>query len=329
MGGQGRQIGGLALVLMGVLGVCLTCGLPMWRETSFVGANIVTAQSIWDGLWLHCVFQATGQMQCKTHTTSITLTSDIQAGRALTLISILAGLLGFIVTLLGGGVVNCSGAPLDPLEPSTTSSSRKKVCLLGGALCVLAGILCLVAVSWSAAATISIYNDPLVTAALKREVGSSIYIGWASSVLLLLGGALICFVCGEKERTPPPYYSYAPYNTYTQSSDAVSRAATLRSDVMGPNTSRMFDGRTPNRMLEHVAQVHEYTSLNKAQSGLFNQPQGTQPGSEQGTFGRNASNRSGTPDKGNGLFMGMKPNRIHDLPSRASTVPSDYFYNMA
>lgn len=46
MGGQGRQIGGLALCVMGILGVCLACGLPMWRETSFVGANIVTAQSV-------------------------------------------------------------------------------------------------------------------------------------------------------------------------------------------------------------------------------------------------------------------------------------------
>lgn len=153
------------------------------------------------------------------------------------------------------------------------------MCLLGGALCVLAGILCLVAVSWSTAATISIYNEGHVTAALKREVGSSICIGWASSVLLLLGGALICFVCGERERTPPPYYSYT--------------------------------------------QVHEHTSLAKAQSGLFNQPQETQPGSEQGTFGRNPSNRSGRPDKGKGLFMGMKPNLVHDLPSRATTVPYD------
>ncbi|XP_029303857.1 claudin-4-like [Cottoperca gobio] len=263
MGGQGMQIGGLALVLMGILGVCTTCGLPMWRETSFVGANIVTAQSVWDGLWLHCVLQATGQMQCKRQTKSITLTVDIQAGRALTLISILAGLLGFIVTLGGGGVVNCSGAPPDPLETPTASSSRKKVRLLGGVLCVLAGILCLISVSWSAAATILIFNDPLAIAALKREVGSSIYIGWASSVLLLLGGALICFVCGEKERTPPSYYSYMPYSTNTQYSDSASRMATLRSDVIGPNTSRMLDRRTPSRMVEQVAQVHEYTSPNK------------------------------------------------------------------
>ncbi|XP_074468364.1 claudin-4-like [Sebastes fasciatus] len=321
MGGQGRQIGGLALVVLGVLGVCLACGLPVWRETSFVGANIMTAQSIWDGLWLHCVLQATGQMQCKRHTTSTTMTSDIQAGRALTLISIIAGLLGFIVTLLGGGVANCSGAPPDPLQPTTTYSPRKKACLLGGALCVLAGILCLVSVSWSAAATIYIYNDPLLTAALKREVGSSIYVGWASSVMLLLGGALICFVCGEQERTPPPHYSYI--STNSQYSDAASRMATLRSDDRRTNSLRMSDRQTPSSMVVHVAQVHEHNSLNKAQSGLYNQPQWTQPASEQ--FGRNPSNRSGTPDKGTGLFMGMNPNLVRDVPSRATTVPSEYY----
>ncbi|XP_070773741.1 claudin-4-like [Enoplosus armatus] len=332
MGGHGRQIGGLALVLMGVLGLCLACGLPMWRETSFVGANVVTAQSVWDGLWLHCILQATGQMQCKRHTTSITLTPDIQAGRVLTLLSILAGLLGFIVTLLGGGVANCSGAPPDPLEPPTSSATRKKVlklfkvCLLGGALCVLSGILCLVSVSWSAGTTISVYNDPLVTAALKREVGSSIYIGWASSVLLLLGGALICFICGEKERPPPSYYSYMPYSTNTQLSS--SRMATLRSDDVRSNSSRMFDRPAASRMVEHVAQVHDHNSLNKAQSGVGLYNQETQAGSEQGMFGRNPSNRSGTPDKGRGLFMGMKPNLVRDVPSRATAVQSEYYYNM-
>ncbi|XP_051255756.1 claudin-4-like [Dicentrarchus labrax] len=243
MEGHGKQIGGLALVMMGVLGVCLVCGLPMWRETSFVGANVVTAQSVWDGLWLHCVFQATGQMQCKRHTTSITMTPDIQAGRALTLLSIIAGLLGFIVTLIGGGVANCSDDPPEPLEPPTTSSSRKKASLLGGALCVLAGILCLVSVSWSAAATISLYNDPLVVAALKREVGSSIYIGWASSLLLLLGGVLMCIVCGEKERSQSSNYSYTPYNINTFS-DGSSRMGGLRSDFIRSDSPRRFDRHT-------------------------------------------------------------------------------------
>lgn len=59
--------------------------------------------------------------------TSNTMTSDIQAGRALTLISIIAGILGFLIALLGGGVANCSGRLPDQLEPQRNYSSRKKV----------------------------------------------------------------------------------------------------------------------------------------------------------------------------------------------------------
>ncbi|XP_029924950.1 claudin-4-like [Myripristis murdjan] len=273
MGGQGRQIGGLALCLIGVIGVCVACGLPMWRETSFVGANVVTAQSVWDGLWFHCIVQATGQMQCKRHTSTVTMTSDIQAGRALTLLSILTGLLGFTVTLLGGGVANCSGAPPDHTEPQSTSSSKNKLfvlkaALLGGALCILSAVLCLVSVSWSAGNTISIYNDPLVISAMKREVGSSIYIGWASSVLLLLGGALICFVCRGKERSHPPFHSYMPYSSSssTSFSDRSSRTATVRTDIIRQKNSpgQGSDGGRRN-------------SLNKAQIGVgvYDQAHGT------------------------------------------------------
>lgn len=115
------------------------------------------------------------------------------------------------------------------------------MCLLGGALCLLAGVLCLVSVSWSASITISIYNDPLVVAAMKREVGSSIYIGWAASVMLLLGGALICLVCMDKVEPRPSEYSYTPYSRYGPFSDHSSHMSTLRSDAMRSIDVRKFD----------------------------------------------------------------------------------------
>ncbi|KAK7878748.1 hypothetical protein WMY93_030908 [Mugilogobius chulae] len=190
----------------------------MWRETSFVGANVVTAQSVWDGLWLHCVVQATGQMQCKRHTAP-SLTADLQAGRALTLVSLICGFLGFMVALLGGGVVNCTGEEPDPnryyesRNRNRNRSTRKKACILGGALCALSGVLCLIPVSWSAGVTTFISNDPLVIAAMKRDVGSSVYIGLVSSALLLLSALLIGLVCWDKD-VPPPSSDYSHY-TYT------------------------------------------------------------------------------------------------------------------
>ena len=38
----------------------------------------------------------------------------------------------------------------------------------------------------------------MVAEALKRELGASLYLGWAASALLLLGGGLLCCTC------PPP-----------------------------------------------------------------------------------------------------------------------------
>lgn len=143
--------------------------------------------------------------------------------------------------------------------------------LLGGALCILAAILCLVPVSWSAALTNSVYNDPLITAALKREVGTSIYVGLGSSLLLLLGGILMCLVCGQDERRLPPRdYVYRPPSTYSPYSGDSLRPLALRSDE---SSSGVYDRYPPRR--EVMAQVHAYDSLkgSLSESQMYNQYQ--------------------------------------------------------
>lgn len=138
---------------------------------------------------------------------------------------------------------------------------------------MLAGILCLISASWSAAITITVYNDPLVTEALKREVGSSIYIGWVSSLLLLLGGALICAVCGQTERPRPPQYLDMPNSSVVPFNGSFSRPATVRSDPMRSNNTRM------SRVVP--SEPRAYSSLNKAPNvyRVYSQSQWTHPGS--------------------------------------------------
>uniref|UniRef100_A0A3B1KJK7 Claudin n=1 Tax=Astyanax mexicanus TaxID=7994 RepID=A0A3B1KJK7_ASTMX len=64
---MGRQLLAVFLAVIGFLGTILICALPMWKVSAFVGANIVTAQVFWEGLWMNCVMQSTGQMQCKVY----------------------------------------------------------------------------------------------------------------------------------------------------------------------------------------------------------------------------------------------------------------------
>ncbi|KAK5929901.1 hypothetical protein CgunFtcFv8_011093 [Champsocephalus gunnari] len=197
MGRIGKEIAGQIISFVGLVLVAVTCGIPMWRVTSYIGANIVTGQTIWDGLWMNCVMQSTGQMQCKLNDSVMRLSNDLQAARALVIISLLVGFIGFIITFVGGKCTGC----LDK------DSSQAKVVIISGCLFILSAVLVLIPVCWSAAITIADFQSVLTIETQKRELGASIYIGWAAAALLLLGGIILTTSCPPQN----PMYGYPGY----------------------------------------------------------------------------------------------------------------------
>ncbi|XP_011786020.1 PREDICTED: claudin-4 isoform X3 [Colobus angolensis palliatus] len=166
MASMGLQVTGIALAILGWLAVMLCCALPMWRVTAFIGSNIVTSQTIWEGLWMN---------------------------RALVIISIIVAALGVLLSVVGGKCTNC-------LEDE---SAKAKTMIVAGVVFLLAGLLVIVPVSWTAHNIIRDFYNPLVASGQKREMGASLYVGWAASGLLLLGGGLLC--CNCPPRTDKPY----------------------------------------------------------------------------------------------------------------------------
>ncbi|XP_017547257.2 claudin f [Pygocentrus nattereri] len=201
MGRIAKEVAGQTLCFIGFVGTCLTCGIPMWRVTNYIGANIVTGQIIWDGLWMNCVMQSTGQMQCKLQSSIMTLTQDLQAARALTVISILISFIGVLLTFIGGRCSSCL----------KNESSMAKLVILGGILCIVAAVVCVIPVSWSAAVTISDYQNPLIPTTQKREIGGCVYIGWGTAVILLIGGIILCTSCPPREDMYPNNPNMYPY----------------------------------------------------------------------------------------------------------------------
>ncbi|KAB5548867.1 hypothetical protein PHYPO_G00060640 [Pangasianodon hypophthalmus] len=181
----GMQILGAALGVIGWIGVIVVCALPMWRVTAFIGSNIVTSQIQWEGIWMNCVVQSTGQMQCKVYDSMLALSSDLQAARALTVISIVVGIFGILLAMAGGKCTNCV----------EDEKSKAKVAVAAGVVFIISGILCLIPVCWTAQTVIRDFYNPLVTQAQKRELGASLFIGWGTSALLIIGGALLCSSC--------------------------------------------------------------------------------------------------------------------------------------
>ncbi|XP_038817212.1 claudin-4-like [Salvelinus namaycush] len=186
---QGIQIMGIIMSLIGWLMVIIVCALPMWKVTAFIGANIVTAQTIWEGMWMNCVVQSTGQMQCKVYDSMLALPQDLQAARAMIIISILTGIVGICLSIAGGKCTNCIAE----------EGSKSRACIVAGVLYIISGILCLIPVSWSANTIIRDFYNPLLIEAQRRELGASLYMGWGAAALLLMGGGLLCWNCPPKQ----------------------------------------------------------------------------------------------------------------------------------
>ncbi|KAL0993828.1 hypothetical protein UPYG_G00114460 [Umbra pygmaea] len=195
---------GMALALIGWLGAIIICALPMWKVTAFIGANIVTAQVIWEGLWMNCVDQSTGQMQCKVYDSLLALPQDLQASRALVVIAILTGLVGVLLATVGGKCTNFV----------SKEHSKAKVAVASGVVFIITAVLVLVPVSWTTNTVIRDFYNPLLIEAQRRELGASIYIGFGAAGLLLLGGALLCSSCPKKDGNNYDYkYSKAGGST--------------------------------------------------------------------------------------------------------------------
>uniref|UniRef100_A0A3B4GUT5 Claudin n=1 Tax=Pundamilia nyererei TaxID=303518 RepID=A0A3B4GUT5_9CICH len=168
----GNRLLGLVLAIICFLGSIITCVLPMWRVTAFIGTNIVTAQAIHEGLWMSCVVQSTSQKQCKVYDSELALSQDLQAARALIIIAILLGFFGILFAVVGYRCSNCI----------MHQRQNSNVTIASGVIVIIAGVLLLIP---------DFYN-PLWSASQKRELGSSLYIGWGSAGLLFLGGGLLC-----------------------------------------------------------------------------------------------------------------------------------------
>lgn len=197
----GLEILGVTLAVLGWISAIVSCALPMWRVSAFIGTNIVTAQTIWEGIWMNCVVQSTGQMQCKIHDSMLALSADLQAARALTVISIVLGVLGLLMSVMGAKCTNCVDEEV----------VKARVMIASGGAFILASLTQIIPVSWSAHSIVMEFYSPVIPEAQKREIGAALYLGWAAAAFLLIGGGILCSSCPrrpEKRYGPPSKVMY-------------------------------------------------------------------------------------------------------------------------
>ncbi|XP_028823514.1 claudin-4-like [Denticeps clupeoides] len=181
----GRQMMGLMLGFTGFVGTVVVCALPMWKVTAFINANIITAQVTWEGLWMNCVVQTTGQMQCKVYDSVLILNEDLQAARALVVVAIGVGIFAIVLGAMGGKCTNFVD----------NESSKARVGVSGGVMFIVSGVLVLVPVCWTAHNIIRDFYNP-------QLLDASLFVGGAAAGLLFLGGGLLCSSCPRNREVP-------------------------------------------------------------------------------------------------------------------------------
>lgn len=176
---MGIEIVGIVLGVMGLITTIVVCALPTWMETTFTAANFVTTEEVWDGLWMSCVKRSTSHIQCEVYDSmpSSAWSSNLQATRAMTIMAIILGILGVMVSMVGHKTTNYIKGKIS------------KLIIITGIFFILAGFLILIPVSWKARAILSNSSNELTGE--KRELGGALYFGWGAAAFLLIGGAIL------------------------------------------------------------------------------------------------------------------------------------------
>ncbi|NXJ81142.1 CLD19 protein, partial [Trogon melanurus] len=189
MASSSLQISALLLALSGFTTLLVTSTSNSWKVSDTATA-LVTADWISEGLWMDCAVVVLGATECKIFPYMLSAEPHIQACRALMIASILLGFIAAVLSLLGLKCTNIGVSDED---------GKMKFAVTGGFLFILGGLCSMVAVSWYAAMVTAQFFDPLY-AGTKYELGDALYLGWAGSVLYMLGGILLTCSCKGKKK---------------------------------------------------------------------------------------------------------------------------------
>ncbi|GAB0201200.1 zinc finger MYND domain-containing protein 15 [Grus japonensis] len=154
----GLQVLGLGLALAGWGALVAATALPQWQVSSFAGDSIITAVATYQGLWMSCASQSTGQLQCKSFDSILALPAHLQATRALMVVAGVLGPLALAVAVAGMKCTRCGDD--DPRRKAGTAAA-------GGGLFLLCGMVGLVACSWYGHRIVTNFYDSTVPVNLK------------------------------------------------------------------------------------------------------------------------------------------------------------------
>ncbi|XP_029452571.1 claudin-20 [Rhinatrema bivittatum] len=209
MASAALQIFAFVTAVFGAFGVITATWLPNWKVNADTGANIITAITQMQGLWMDCTWFSTGMFSCTLKYSVLSLPVYIQTARTTMVLSCILSTVGICTSTAG---MKCTRLGGDRQTKSQTSFA-------GGVCFLLAGIFGLIPTSWYTREIVSSFLDPSVPDSSKHEPGGAVYTGFISAGLLFIAGVVFCMPCLKKQQEEWIYPSKEQFFPATQASE--------------------------------------------------------------------------------------------------------------
>ncbi|KAG9277869.1 claudin-10-like [Astyanax mexicanus] len=216
---------------------CSTLPTEYWNFSE-VGDAVVTTVNYFSNLWMDCVSDTTGVSDCKYYPSMMALPVFLHVCRALTIVSVILGFWGAVLTLIGMKCTKIGGSEL----------ANARVMFAAALTYLASGFSGMVVYSWWGHKTRAQYVDQNYKPQ-KFEIGAAVFVGWGGSSLIIAGSAVMCYFSGKEGLRSSSNRSQTPTESYiTATSRGGYLTAPTRTIYMKPASSRHTTVILPSRV---------------------------------------------------------------------------------
>ncbi|CAG5864527.1 claudin-19 [Menidia menidia] len=172
MASSALQLLGFLISLVGVAANTAAIFMVEWRKEAQGKFRI------YEGLWMTC--SGTERTTCEIHQSVLKLSTEIQATRAVMLVSLFLSAVAVMVSTVG---MKCTRF-MDSMP-----RSKSMVALAGGIMFMVSGLLVIAITSWYVKVIVQTFKES--HRLQSREFGNAVFVSWAGGLLTMIGGVFL------------------------------------------------------------------------------------------------------------------------------------------
>lgn len=179
MASSGLQLIGFFLALVGLAATIAATFSVEWKR-QWQGKT----HRIYEGLWMSC--SGNERTTCEIHESLLKLPLEVQATRAVMLLSIFLSSVAVMVSTVG---MKCTRF-MEGREHKST------VVVIGGVMFMVSGLLAFIITSWYVKMIVQTFHE--AHRLQSYEFGKAVFISWVGALLTVAGGAFLsCRTCSR------------------------------------------------------------------------------------------------------------------------------------